>query len=205
MRKVLLITLALILALVGWSTVYAEDGFYVVAGQKANYAPVPKTGQTTPYGARDDGALKKGVASPTPRFTNNNNGTVTDNLTGLIWMQDAGTLGAKNWNDALTAANNLASGSGGLSDGSQAGDWRLPNLRELQSLIDYEQYNPALPLNYPFLNVQATGTNTGYYWSSTSWDLDYAWAVLLNDGYVDYAFNNGKSNTFYVWCVRGGK
>src|SRR5215831_9628931 len=52
-------------------------------------APVPRTGQTTSYAARDDGALQKGVALPTPRFTNNNNGTITDNLTGLIWLKNA--------------------------------------------------------------------------------------------------------------------
>ena len=44
---------------------------------------VPKTGQTIPYGPRDDGALQKGVPWPQPRFTDNDNGTVTDNLTGF--------------------------------------------------------------------------------------------------------------------------
>src|SRR5262245_39263605 len=52
-------------------------------------APVPRTGQTTSYAAGDDGALQKGVVLPTPRFTDNNNGTLTDNLTGLIWLKKA--------------------------------------------------------------------------------------------------------------------
>lgn len=52
-------------------------------------AGVSKTGQTTSYGTRDDGALQKGVAWPNPRFTDNANGTVTDNLTGLIWLKNA--------------------------------------------------------------------------------------------------------------------
>src|SRR5215831_10404550 len=55
----------------------------------ATRAPVPRTGQTTSYAAGDDGALQKGVAWPTPRFTDNNNGTITDNLTGLIWLKNA--------------------------------------------------------------------------------------------------------------------
>ena len=95
MRRVLLISLSLVLALVGWSTVCAEDGFYVIPAMKGKYAPVPKTGQTTIYAAGDDGALQKGVAWPTPRFTDNDNGTVTDNLTGLIWMKNANAFGAK--------------------------------------------------------------------------------------------------------------
>ena len=89
MRRALLIFLSLALALVGWSAACAEDGFYVVPVMKGNYAPVPKTGQTSSTPPVDDGGLQKGVAWPTPRFTNNNNGTVTDNLTGLIWMQNA--------------------------------------------------------------------------------------------------------------------
>ena len=47
MRRALLIFLSLVLALVAWSAACAEDGFYVVPAMKGNYAPVPKTGQTT--------------------------------------------------------------------------------------------------------------------------------------------------------------
>ena len=156
MRRVLLISLSLVLALVGWSTVGAEDGFYVIPGMKGKYAPVPKTGQTTSYGTRDDGALQKGVAWPTPRFTDNGNGTVTDNLTGLIWTKNANAFGQRTWAEALSDANGLASGSAGLTDGSKAGDWRLPNVRELQSLVDYGRSNPALPAGHPFTNVQSS-------------------------------------------------
>ena len=96
------------------------------------------------------------MAWPTPRFTDNNNGTVTDNLTKLIWTKNANAFGTKKWDDALSAANSLASGTiPGLTDGSKAGDWRLPNVRELQSLIDYEFYSPALP------NTLGTGRDGG--------------------------------------------
>ena len=68
---------------------------------KGKYAPVPKTGQTDPYGLiGTDGDLEKGVASPTPRFTDNGNGTVTDKLTGLIWMKDTQFFGLRNWTQA---------------------------------------------------------------------------------------------------------
>ncbi len=76
MKRTLLISISLVLALAGWCTVCAEDGFYVVAGQKGNYAPVPKTGQTQKYYTGDDGDLEKGVTWPTHRFTDNGNGSV---------------------------------------------------------------------------------------------------------------------------------
>ena len=56
-------------------------------------APVPKTGQTVSYATGDDGDLQKGVAWPDPRFTDNSDGTVTDNLTGLIWLKNANCFG----------------------------------------------------------------------------------------------------------------
>jgi hypothetical protein len=199
MRRALLIFLSLILVLVGWSTVCAEDGFYVIPAMRGNYAPVPKTGQTTPYVAGDDGTLKMGVAWPALRFTDNSNGTVTDKLTGLIWMKDGGVLGAQTWADAMTTANTLESGLAGLTDGSQAGDWRLPNVRELLSLIDYGRFNPAFPASQPFTDVQPF-----YFWSSTTsaTGAGGAWGVYFFDGAV---ISNGKSATGYVWCVRGGK
>ena len=86
-------------------------------------------------GTGQDGEYQAGV-SVDPRFTDNGDGTVTDNLTGLIWLKDADCFGSRNWTNALSDANTLADGSCGLTDGSVAGDWRLPNVRELQSLID---------------------------------------------------------------------
>ena len=203
MRRALLISLSLLLALVGGSTVWAEDGFYVIPAMKGKYAPVPKTGQTTVYGqngTRDDGALKKGVAWPTPRFTDNLNGTVTDNLTGLIWMKNAdGFGGTKTWAEALSAADSLKSGDAGLTDGSKAGDWRLPNVRELRSLIDYGRSNPALPDNHPFDGVQ------GFYWSSTTGpDPALAWDVFIGGTGEAEGIDKGYEDDF-VWCVRGGQ
>ncbi len=103
-------------------------------------AAVEKTGQTTSYATGDDGDLKTGVVWPSPRFTDNSDGTVTDNLTGLIWLQDADAGdGTETWADALSICNSLAAGQQGLSDGSSAGDWRLPTEKELHSLIDLRE------------------------------------------------------------------
>ena len=213
MRRAMLIFLSLFVALVGWSTVCADDGFYVIPAMRGNYAPVPKTGQTVPHDQinippQDDGALKKGVAWPIPRFTDNNNGTVTDKLTGLIWMKNANAFGMRTWADAMGDAYNLHSDSiPGLTDGSKEGDWRLPNVRELQSLVDYKFYSPSLPNTLgtgqwvednPFQGVQSS-----VYWSSTTYvhDITNAWNVTFGAGPVNYNF---MSTHYYVWCVRGG-
>jgi len=107
MRRALLIFLSLVLALVSWSTVCAQEEFYVIPAMKGKYAPVPKTGQSIPYKEKDDGALHKGVAWPNPRFIDNGNLTVTDKLTGLIWTKHANRFLLKTWLQALDEASNL--------------------------------------------------------------------------------------------------
>jgi hypothetical protein len=130
------------------------------------------------------------------RFTDNGDGTVTDNLTALIWLKNAHCWGDQNWGNALTTSNALADGQCGLTDGSSAGDWRLPNVNELHSLIDLTQSNPALPSGHHFNGVQS-----GSYWSSTA-DAIGAKVVSLTNGDVS---NYDKSNPSYVWPVRGGQ
>lgn len=160
---------------------------------------LPKTGQTVSYATGDDGALQKGVAWPNPRFIDNANGTVTDNLTDLIWLKNANCFSTQNWTAALISANVLASGACGLTDGSTVGQWRLPNINELESLVDISRYNPALPAGHPFTSVQS-GI---YYWSSSSvQNTNYASSVILGDGYIGY---NSKGSTSYVWPVRAGQ
>ena len=184
-----------------------------------NSALVPKTGQTQSYSSGDDGDLQKGVQWPDPRFTDNGDGTVTDNLTGLIWLKNANCAeGAATWANALSYSNALydgcpdcfnGHGDCGLSDGSVAGDWRLPNVREMQSLIHYGVYDPAVPNTEgtakwatngdPFDNVQSL-----FYWTSTTCasGTDTVWGVYLLNGIV---YNDDKTGTTYVWPVRGGQ
>ena len=68
----------------------------------AGAVSLPKTGQTTSYATGDDGYIEAGVAWSSPRFTNNGNGAMTDNLTGLVWSQNANLPAAlKTWHQAL--------------------------------------------------------------------------------------------------------
>jgi hypothetical protein len=180
-------------------------------------APVPRTGQSAVFAAGDDGDLQLGVTWPNPRFTDNGNGTVTDNLTDLIWLDDANCFGEQTWANALSKAADLSDGCSdcggtnmdcGLADGSIAGQWRLPNLRELQSLVHYGVSSPAVPNTAgtgqwvegdPFSGVQSS-----FYWSSTTVAglTDAAWRVFLASGSVDAG---GKTNPTRVWPVRGGQ
>jgi hypothetical protein len=179
----------------GLGTMRTLNEIYELAGERA---PVPRTGQTASDGAKDDGDLQRGVAWPDPRFTGNGDGTVTDNLTGLIWLENANCFGTRTWEQALLDANTLNSGECGLADGSSEGDWRLPNVRELYSLVDYGHYLPVLPSGHPF-----TGVESWYYWSSTASAgyESYAWTVVLAYGSV---IGVPESNTHHVWPVRGG-
>jgi hypothetical protein len=138
----------------------------------AQRARVPQTGQTTSYAPEDDGDIQAGVEWPTPRFTNRGNGKVRDNLTGLIWLRNANcsAISQADWLTALTYVNGLAHGQCGLTDDTSVGTWRLPNVRELLSLIDFGQsgYSGAFPANHPFLNVQIGNAALLVYWSSTT-------------------------------------
>lgn len=175
-------------------------------------APVARTGQTISYWAGDDGAMWKGVTWPNPRFNDNGNGTVTDNLTGLVWLKHANALGTRTWAQALSDCATLNSGECGLTDGSSEGDWRLPNVQELQSLIDYSRYNPALCNTFgtghwtagnPFTDV-ASGAGA-FYWSSTTYVASpsfYAWRVSMYGGGADV---DDKPVPHCVWPVRGGQ
>ena len=186
---------------------------------------VPRTGQVLCYdttgamincsGTGQDGALQKGVALPAPRFTDNTNGTITDNLTGLIWLKNANCPNAgRPWQTALDDVASL--NSTGKMNGNDCGDtsnvgshqtdWRLPNIRELHSLVDFAFANPAISnaagtgkgsLNDPFTNLQAS-----FYWSSTTF-ADFpitAWYVYFGNGLMD-GFE--KTNFFFVTAVRG--
>ena len=145
---------------------------------------------------------------PNPRFTDNNNGTVTDNRTGLIWLKNANCFGIKNWDEAIDKAAALHSGECGLTDGSSKGDWRLPTKEEWETFIDPNYFDPALS------NAAGTGkwsegdafnnVQSDYYWSSTTHDTftSFARNMYMYDGSVGHGL---RTNSTYVWLVRGGK
>ena len=169
---------------------------------RAGVVDLPKTGQTTCYDTAgnviacpytgQDGDIQAGVPWPTPRFTVSGD-CVTDNLTGLMWTKNANLPGGyKTWQQALDYANGL----------SLCGytDWRLPNVNELESLINAGQGNSATWLNTQgFINVQSY-----YYWSATSYAYysSYAWIVYMWYGYV---YSYYKTSSYYVWPVRSGQ
>ncbi len=120
-----------------------------------------------------------------------------------MWAQDAnGPAGTKTWADALTYCNNLTLGS--------YTDWRLPNIKELSSLIDWAYSNPALSNaagTAKWTSGDAfTGVQSSYdkYWSATSYAdfAFYAWLVDMYDGGVSLG---NKTDPWYVWPVRGGQ
>ena len=96
----------------------------------------------------------------------------------------------------------LSAGYCGLTDGSSNGDWRLPNIKDLQSLIDFSHVGPALKDN-PFINCESCE-----YWSSTT-DIAFnefgelAWHLNIFGGYTT---SSQKATTeLCVWFVRGGQ
>jgi uncharacterized repeat protein (TIGR01451 family) len=170
----------------------------------ASTVNLPRTGQTKCYdedgteisceGTGQDGEIQAGVAWPEPRFTDNGDNTMTDNLTGLIWTKNANLPGGTTgWQQALDYANNLT--LAGYSD------WRLPNVNELESLVNGAEANTATWLNSQgFTNVQAYS-----YWSSTSYAYypDYAWFISMWAGRVDDDYKSYYG--YYVWPVRSGQ
>jgi len=128
----------------------------------------------------------RGTSLPLQYFFDNGDGTVTDNTTGLMWQQKDDDV-TRTWTEALHYCNTLSL--------SEHNDWRLPNVKELGSLVDTRIYLPAIDkIYFPETNVA--------YWSSTSLlhKLGWAWYVSFNAGWV-VGSDPGAPNK-YVRCVR---
>jgi len=173
---------------------FVDDGL----GGTPAVAPVAKTGQTVSSRTGDDGHLQRGVTWPNPRFTDLGDGTVTDNLTGLVWIKEPhalpGNPGNINWNGAIDFCNALTYASNS--------NWRLPSYKELMSLVDYGQVLPALPPGHPFIGIKYGSNN---YWSSTTfaYDTDNGWSVGMITGSGVNRDKNGANGLGYAWAVRG--
>jgi hypothetical protein len=181
-------------------------GLLPLATARAAPADVPETGQATCFdaagtvvacaGTGQDGEHRAGVAWPNPRFVAGTGPTaacVTDNLTGLMWTRNANLpAGTRTWQQALDFANGL--------DLCGFTDWRLPNVNELESLL-----NSEVAVQATFLNTQGfTNVQASLYWSSTTsvyLNTHAAWFVDMNDGGVS---DVDESFPSFVWPVRAG-
>ena len=207
---------------IGYASYTKTNNWYawpVRGGQQdrpdTNYpANLLKTGQTVSYSPMDDGTYQRGITLPASgRFSDHSDGTVTDNLTGLMWLKDANCMethyssawpsGYVFWQEGLDIVK-------GINDGTyidcSAGyaDWRMPNRKELHSLTDFSQSNPALPLDHPFENVQFNFPPGWQYLTSTTYanKTDQFWGLRMGTGTI--AGTQKASNTNWLWPVRGG-
>ena len=189
--------------------------------------PIPTPGPPGPKGDKGDQGIQgpqgnpgiNGTRADGPCFDNTNryvdcgNGTVTDTVTGLIWLQRADCLGAANYSAANQAAAGLKAGDCSLTDRSSPGDWRLPTKDEWIATMARAVILGCTFSNGPSLTNDAgtaclsagpssfAGVASVLYWSSSANLSDGAWNANLDDGGVDFF---GKVSTLRVWPVRGG-
>lgn len=138
-----------------------------------------------------DGELRKGVPWPSPRFTQSGP-TVLDLLTGLEWTANASCWqGRMDWDAAFEIISDLNEQRlGGRNN------WRVPTIRELDSITDMGAHSPAVAQSHPFINVRES------YWSSTTCahNSEHAWTLDTIDGEMDIGLK--KKPEHYVWAVR---
>ena len=155
------------------------------------------------------------------RYEDNGDGTVSDCRTGLIWLKNANCTdtageivkgsGSLSWANAGTWAAGLGNGLCGLTDGSYAGDWRLPTKTEWMAMVQSARkhgYNSPSLTNAAGTGHWAAGdifdtVQSGDYWSGSSVGTLNAWVVDMNLGSAFNAYKNGFF--FYVWPVRSGQ
>jgi hypothetical protein len=177
-----------------------EDDEYWSSSTNVQYSGVfwvVHFGEGWVYDINDFGFKVRAVRSGQSdnNFTNNDDGTVIDISTGLMWQQaTAPGIGSGEypdrytWEQALSYCENL-----GLADYN---DWRLPNRNELQSILGYDASEPAIDTTF------FPDPMTGFYWTSTTnaYFTDSAWIVdfVYGNVYGDYF----KAENLYVRAVR---
>lgn len=134
-------------------------------------APIPQTGQTFNFWGNDDGFYECGLTLHDQRFTNNCDGTFTDHITGLMWFNTNYTLVFSNstWIDAMLAIDDY-----NTNEFAGYNDWRMPNIKELQSLVDYGPHELAMA---PNLFPEGGGEPV---WSSTTMRNDWHYKYVVD-------------------------
>lgn len=160
---------------------------------------------------------------PSADFTDNGNGTVIHNKTKLTWMRCGlgqswdgkdclGVAATYSWVEALRAVQGVNTLTVGDDNDGRKGfsgktDWRLPNVNELQSIVEYCGTGPSI--NQTIFPRTLSRPQSGHepliseYWSATTYvaNAAFAWFVGFYSGDVDV---NNKGSGFYVRLVRGG-
>jgi hypothetical protein len=180
---------------------YMKDGAYLSSTERAE---TPDTywkveflyGQVSLTGFPPEGFVRAvcGGKNESTKI-NNGDGTVTDLGTGLMWQQVNAEAVAVSWEAALDYCETLVRAG--------RGDWRLPNTKELQSIVDYETKDPAINTAF-FPNTKPDATAGSIYWTSTTQTMNsnYAWTVHFYHGGI---FRENKTEQHYVRCLRGGQ
>lgn len=177
-----------------------------------------RTGQTTCsntvgteipcVGTHQDGEMQRGIIRS---FTDNGDGTITDNVTGLMWEKLSNDGSSHDVDDVFDWQSALSKKTNALNAQMFAGhnDWRLPNITELQTLADFGSYFPATSSLFhdncaPGCTVLTCSCMDMYhYWSSSTWAGNSTIALVLNmnDGLI---YGRDKTLTARVRAVRGG-
>ena len=173
----------------------------------------PATGQTTVYRTGDDGDVQAGAMLD---YTDNGDGTITDNNTGLQWAKKSSDDSIHDVDDTYTWEDAFAVYIAGLNTANFAGhnDWRLANAKELQSIVNYQNVGPAVSAAFDTgcaANCTVTTcscTAASNYWSSTTSTNDptAAWVVNFNFGFVVARNKSDERHVRerHVRAVRGG-
>lgn len=180
-----------------------KDQYFLLWPVRGRGTILPATGQQNCYDSSgvelpcdntgQDGENTMGLPWPCPRFEVFNH-TVLDNLTGLMWLRQASLLDEPtNWPGAFDLVEELNENVDGVGL-----HWRIPNINELESLVDCSTHSPALPEGHSFTHVKDV------YWSSTTsfFETDWAWALYLTKGALGVGIK--KEKNFFVWPVSDG-
>jgi hypothetical protein len=166
--------------------------YYVLCVRSADTGGglLPATGQTVSVRDGDDGFHQSGCPSSN-RFADNGDGTVTDNCTELMWQQATADIPGDD-DDLVTWAESVDYGEN--LDFAGYSDWRLPNVRELHSIVDYGRFYPAID---PVFQIQGgpLDHDGAWHWTSTMVDEDDGWHVGFWIGTV----HPGRDNPTLPW------
>jgi len=171
---------------------------------------IAATGQTTTHATGDDGDLQSGVAWPSPRFTKHGDGTVSDHLTGLMWVDDGNSMETYYPNAPINTDHGLVNTVSqalefiaGINDGTYKvtnavySDWRLPSVVELESLIHHGMDDNAAWLESAGGFVHVDVGYLGHISVTTASAYTERFNVDLRNGVVGHWSSLG-----YVWPVR---